>query len=95
MIPDNRLARGIQSKTIRGRGAETPVENKAPHEPEDLWERSPSNIIFFCSDFDEHFFAYVSGDFKHKRKFLLEKLLSTFFLDNFFFDKLFFLFRII
>ena len=50
MIPDNQLAWGIQSKSVRGLGAEPPVGavgDQAPHEPKDLGTRSRSNTIFF------------------------------------------------
>ena len=74
IISDNQFARGIQSKTVRGLRAESPVGGvgvQSPYELGRLEVCSPPNIYFiqflFCFDF---FFAYVTDDFKknfHKK----------------------------
>ena len=78
MIPDNQLARGIQSKILYDLGMDplvADVRREAPCEPGGLGGRSPSNAKYFlnqnrskkkvCSDFDDLFFAYVSDDYSN------------------------------
>ena len=73
MIPDNQLARRIQSKRIGSLGVEPPagdVGGLASHEP---------GHTFLYSDFDEQLSAYVSDDFKQKKTFCPQKILSIFY----------------
>ena len=48
MIPDNQLAKGIQSKNILRPEGEPTVGGKAPQEPGDLGRRGPSNVTVFA-----------------------------------------------
>ena len=40
-----------------------------PHEPRSIGGQNPPNIIIFCSNFEDIFFACVSDDFKQKKMF--------------------------
>ena len=59
MLPSNQLAIGIQSKNVRGRGAETPVgsvRSKTHYEPGFRGGRSSPNTRNFCNFFFANIF---------------------------------------
>ena len=56
MLPSTQLAMGIQSKSVRGLGAELSVRSKAPHEPWLSWGGAPLTQEIFGTFFFPNFF---------------------------------------
>ena len=74
MIPDNQLARGIQSKTVWDMGLELPVRSAGGQAPPlEGWDLGGGGatltykINCLCSPFDGCFLAYIPDDFKPKK----------------------------
>ena len=78
MLPTTHLAMGIQSKSVRGLGAELSVRSKAPHEPWLSWGGAPltQEIFGTCENGDIMLFAFISKCVSEESKKMEKKSLK-------------------